>query len=226
MKRSLFFLLIITVGLVTWAQDILTADQFFSQVAERYAQVTDYEAKLGITAGKTEMHGTVAYRSPSLLRIDFSQPADQVIVFDGETVVVYLPEYNAVLSQSASSSEGGAGAAGLNSSEGLKMMRRNYTVAFETGPDPVPIDEGSTEMVVRLVLSRKTVAEGFKTLTLSIAPDSKLIRRIEGVNLSNELFVFDFSDIKLNQGIPEARFIYDSPASANVYNNFLFSSDN
>jgi outer membrane lipoprotein-sorting protein len=33
---------------------------------------------------------------------------------------------------------------------------------------------------------------------------------------------FDFSNIKTNQGIPDQRFIYDSPASANLYNNFLF----
>jgi len=35
--------------------------------------------------------------------------------------------------------------------------------------------------------------------------------------------VFTFSDYKLNQGIPDQRFIYDPPSSANVYNNFLLS---
>jgi len=34
--------------------------------------------------------------------------------------------------------------------------------------------------------------------------------------------VFNFTDIKLNQGIAETVLIYDSPASANLYNNFLF----
>ncbi|MBL8966341.1 MAG: outer membrane lipoprotein carrier protein LolA, partial [Spirochaetaceae bacterium] len=65
------------------AQDILTADQFFAQVSERYAQINDYEGRIAIQAGKETMSGVIAYRSPSFLRIDFLQPLDQVIVFDG-----------------------------------------------------------------------------------------------------------------------------------------------
>jgi len=54
--------------------------------------VTDYQADVHITAGHQPMAGTLLFKSPSLLRIDFSQPADQVIVFDGKTLLVYLPQ--------------------------------------------------------------------------------------------------------------------------------------
>jgi hypothetical protein len=43
-----------------------------------------------------------------------------------------------------------------------------------------------------------------------------------GRTIADESLAFDFTEIKLDQGIPEARFAYDSPASANLYNNFLF----
>ena len=36
---------------------------------------------------------------------------------------------------------------------------------------------------------------------------------------------FDFTDIKTNEGIPDTRFEYDSPASANVFENFLFEAE-
>lgn len=211
------------------AQDILTADQFFGQVSERYAQVNDFEGRIVITTGKSTMSGTIAYRAPSRLRIDFVQPPDQVIAFDGETLVVYIPEYRAILSQSVAGPGAGNAAgsgAGLATREGLKTMKRSYTVAYETGPAPVPLEEGSSETVIRLLLSRRTVAEGFRTIKLSIDPATKLIRRLEGWTLANERVAFDFTGVKTNQGIPEARFLYDSPASANVYNNFLFGSDN
>jgi outer membrane lipoprotein-sorting protein len=55
-----------------------------------------------------------------------------------------------------------------------------------------------------------------------VAPDTYLIRRIEGRTIAETLVRFDFLDVKINQGIPEQRFLYDSPASANLYNNFLF----
>jgi outer membrane lipoprotein-sorting protein len=206
------------------AQDITTADQYFQQVSDRYAQVNDYEARIGISTGKTLMSGNVIYKSPTLLRIDFVQPPDQVISFDGDRLTVYVPEFHAVLSQSVTASPGGSGA-GLATKDGLKMMKRNYSVGFEVSPDPVALEGSAGEKVVRLILTRKTVAEGFKTIVVSIAAESKLIRRLEGTTLANERFVFDFTNIKINQNIPESRFIYDSPASANVYNNFLFNSD-
>jgi outer membrane lipoprotein-sorting protein len=77
-------------------------------------------------------------------------------------------------------------------------------------------------MVYRLMLSRKTVSEGFKTIRISVSASSLLIRRIEGWTVSNDRIGFDFTSIALNQGIPATRFLYDAPASANIYNNFLF----
>lgn len=205
------------------AQDILTADQFFAQVSERYAQVNDYEGRIVITTGKTVMKGVISFKAPSLMRIDFIQPQDQVICFSGDKLVVYLPEYRAILSQSVSQAK--AGGAGMATREGLKIMKRGYTMAYESSPVPVPLEEGSAEMVVRLVLNRRLVSEGFVSIKLSISPDTKLIRRLEGLTVGGERMVFDFIDIKTNQGLPDSRFLYDAPASANVYNNFLFKSE-
>jgi len=224
-KRSILFLSISLLLAVSLSgQDIVTAEQYFAEVSERYAQIADYEARISIRTQKTTMLGTVWYKAPKLLRIDFTQPADQVICFNGENLVVYVPEYRAVLSQSVSTS--GSGGAGLATADGLRTLRRNYTVAYEKSPGPVPLEDGSPEMVVNLLLNRRTVAEGFRTIVLSVNPDSRMIRRISGVTVSNESFTFDFSGIRTNQGIPETRFVYDSPASANVYNNFLFKTEN
>ncbi len=207
------------------AQEIVTAAQYFGQVADRYAQVTDYEGKIAISTGKEVMKGDIYFKAPSLLRIDFTSPPDQVIAFDGQTLTVYIPSYNAILSQSAADKPG-AGAATLATREGLKMLKRNYSVAFESSPAPAPLEGAPGEQAVRLVLGRTSAAEGFKTLKLYVAPDTKLIRRIEGWTISGDKLTFDLSGIKTNVGIPAARFVYDSPASANVYNNFLFKSDN
>jgi outer membrane lipoprotein carrier protein len=224
MKRLLAIAGLVILVLASGAQDILTADQFFTKVAEHYGTINDYEGSMLIGTGKQTMTGKIWFKAPSLLRIDFSQPADQVIVFDGERLVVYIPQYKAVLQQEAGDTS--IGAAALATREGLRMMKRSYTVAWETSPSPIPLDPGSAEVVMRLLLNRKTVAEGFRTLRLSVTPSSLLIRRIEGWTLTNEKVSFDLSGIRTNQGIPDSRFLYDTPASANVYNNFLFKSDN
>jgi outer membrane lipoprotein-sorting protein len=205
------------------AQEIITAERYLEMVSERYGGIRDYEARIVIRSGNTDMYGTVSHLSPSFLRIDFSSPAEQVIVFDGEMLTVYLPEYRAILNQSINSGRRTASAgASLATAQGLSLLRRNYIPAFVTGPEAEPLEPDSPVMVVKLRLSRRSVSEGFREIFLSIEPDSRLIQRIEGRTIADTLVRFDFSNIRINQGIPEARFIYDSPASANLYNNFLF----
>lgn len=203
------------------AQDIQTADRFLASVGEKYGAVKDYQAKITITVGKTSMTGAIAQKHPGRVRIDFSDPKDQVIVYDGQVLTVYLPEYRAVLSQTTSSG-GSAAGAGLASAQGLSLLRRSYIASYTSGPDPVPLAEGSLEMVKKLTLSRRSASEGFREIVVSVDPVTLLIRRMEGRNIADETIVFDFKDIVLDQGIPDARFLYDSPASANIFNNFLF----
>ena len=204
------------------AQDIVTAEQFFAKVSDKYAGVEDYEASIAISNAGQPMTGKLYFKSPSLLRIDFTQPPEQVIVFDGDRLVVYIPQYRAVLQQETGGAGLGAGAASLASREGLSMMKRNYTIAWESAQQASALDQSNPEKVYKLLLSRKTVSEGFKTIRVSVSESSLLIRRIEGWTVANERISFDFNSIRLNQSIPATRFIYDAPASANVYNNFLF----
>ena len=219
---SLFFLLVLISGFI-FGQEIVTAEMYMERVSDRYSTVRDYEANITIRSGNSDMTGFVSHLSPSFLRIDFSRPAEQVIVYNGEILTIYLPEYRAVLNQTIN--QGRRSGAGLASSQGLSMLRRNYVSSFVTGPTPEPLDSGSTERVVKLRLTRRSAAEGFREIILSINPDTLLIRRIEGRTIAEGELRFDFTNIRTNQGIPEQRFVYDSPGSANMYNNFLFRED-
>jgi outer membrane lipoprotein-sorting protein len=201
---------------------ILTASAFFQSISAHYGAIKDYEASVSIKAGRSVMEGKVLFKRPDLLRIDFSTPADQVIVFNGDMLTIYLPGSQAVLNQSVQSG-GGQSGANLATPQGLSLMSRYYSVAYETGQDPVPLDVGASESVVKLVLSRRNTTEAFRYIKLSVLPDLKLIRRIEAVTPQGEVFVFDFTGYTLNSGISDQRFIYDAPSSANNYNNFLFS---
>jgi outer membrane lipoprotein-sorting protein len=200
-------------------QSIVTAEAYLEQVSNRYASFRDYEASIVIKTGGVEMAGTVSHLAPAFMRIDFSSPAEQVIVFNGDMLTIYLPEMRAILNQDVGSSTGGG--ANLATGQGLSMMRRNYAAAYVTGPDPTPLEDGSRERVIKLKLSGYG-AQGFRELILGIDPSTLFIRRITATQLTGGVIQFDFTNVKTNQGIPEQRFIYDSPASANVYNNFLF----
>ena len=107
---------------VAFAQsEIQTAQMFFQSISEYYGTITDYEADIDITAGKNQMKGKVSFKRPDMLRIDFSEPESQVIVFNGERLVIYLPKADAILSQSVSSDSESSGA-NLATPQGLALM--------------------------------------------------------------------------------------------------------
>jgi len=222
-KNRIFLLFLVLLSVFLNGQEIVTAERYLASVSEVYSHIRDYEASIAIVSGSTNMNGNVSYLSPSFLRIDFSRPVDQVIVFNGELLTIYLPEFRAVMNQTINQSRrSSASGASIASAQGLTLLQRNYVPAFVTGPEPVPLDPNSREMVVKLRLTRRVVSEGFREIILSISSDTKLIRRIEGRTIADSNVRFDFSNIRTNVGIPEMRFIYDSPASANLFNNFLF----
>lgn len=219
-----FFVSLISVFCIYSQVSIMTAGSFFQQVSEYYGTIKDYEANVAILAGKSEMQGKVSFKKPDMLRIDFSNPETQVIVFDGDSLTIFLPKSSAVLTQTVSDDSESSGA-NLATPQGLALMNRYYSIAYETGPDPVPFDSKNpkSEKVIKLLLSRKNASEGFRRIVLSIVPSSKLIRSVYALSTNDEEFMFTFTDYAINQNIPDTRFLYDAPPSANEYNNFLFS---
>jgi outer membrane lipoprotein-sorting protein len=201
------------------AQEIVTAGRYLEMVSERYSSIRDYQARIAIQSGSSQMYGNVSHLGPNFLRIDFTTPAEQVIVYNGESLMVYIPGDRAILNQNVGNQGEGAGIA---TSRGLTLLRRNYIPAFVVGPEPVPLEEGSGERVVKLRLARRSASEGFREIILDVDPETRLIRRVTGRTVNEAIVRFDFSDIRVNQGIPEYRFVFDAPPAANMFNNFLF----
>jgi outer membrane lipoprotein-sorting protein len=225
-KSVIFFLIFfLLVTFTLQAQDsILTAADFFKSVSAKYGTITEYEAGMDIKAGKEIMSGKVSFKRPNLLRIDFSDPQEQVIVFNGDMLTIYLPGPKAILNQSVQDSSVGS-SANLATPQGLQLMSRYYTISYLTGPEAEDLDletEGS-EKVIKLKLVKRTSAENFDQIILSVNPKSLLIRRVEATSITKQAITFDFTNYVLNNGIPANRFIYDPPSSANNYNNFVYS---
>ena len=215
-KRGVSLILFMIIGFsILSAQEIVTAANYLGMVSDVYASLRDYEASVVIRSGNNDMTGTVSFRSPNFMRIDFTRPANQVIVFNGEALTVYLPEFRAVLTQDVPRRSS-------SSSAGLSMLRNNFSPAYLTGPNPEPLYSGSSERVIKLRLTRNRVSEGFREIILSINPETRLIRRIEGRTIAEAEIRIDFTSIRTNVGVPEARFAYDNPPNANMYHNFLF----
>ncbi len=214
----------------SYSQNILTAADFFESVSQTVSAVGDYEADMMVKVGaSSEMEGRVSFKQPNLLRIDFTNPATQAIVFNGNQLTIYLPNSNVILNQTVQSQGSSADGMSLATPEGLALMKRYYSIAYETGQDPVPLDPEAVgtpeaeEMVIKLVLTRRNTTEGFRTINLSISPDTLLIRRVNAVSVEGTVYMFDFTNYALNQNIPDMRFLFDMPSAGSTFNDFLFA---
>ena len=220
-------LVLLTCGIVlpdaVSGQEILTAEKYFDEISARYGKIQDYTARITITQDETVMKGKLYYKSPNLLRIDFTDPAEQVLVTNGEQLTIYIPKYEVTLVQKLKR-RSQAALANMASEQGLHLLKRNYGVAYLTGPEFAPLEEGSPEMVRTLKLTSRSTAEGFRQIVIAVGRTG-LIRRISAVTIGYEEFVLDLKDVVVNQNIPDTRFEYDSPPYSNVYNDFLFEAD-
>lgn len=218
--KKLFFVLFVLVAAPLFAQSITTASAYFKTISEYYSTIKDYEANFEIKVEKQETAGRLSFKAPDLLRLDYTNPEEQVICYNGDTLTIYLPDSAAVLQQNITRD---TGVEALTTPQGLSLLSRYYTVAYETGQKAEPLEDGSDEMVVKFILTRKSASEAFRYINIAVSEQTKLIRRMEAVTPKGEVIMFDFYDYVLNQGITDQRFIYDPPSSANNYNNFLFT---
>ena len=223
MKKLLISFCALFVSTVLFAQNITTASAYFKTISEYYGTIKDYEVDFEIKIEKAESAGKLSFKAPNLVRMDYTNPPEQVICFNGDILTIYIKVPAEAFLQQQVSPDNTNNAETLSTPQGLSLMSRYYTVAYETGQNPEPLEEGSDEMVVKLILTRKSASEAFRYIKLAINNDTKLIRRIEAVTPKGEEFVFNFFDYALNQNLSEQRFVYDAPSSANNYNNFLFT---
>ena len=207
-------------------QIITTATEFLEFVAQTYSEIRDYTADISITREQSETYGVLSYLAPHNLRIDFEVPEKQVLVSDGVNLWIYIPSQEIVLQQSMRSSPSPASPSspssgvGIANSEGLSLLIASYSASFLSSPAPTLIS-GTNEQGVHLKLVWNNSTEHFKEIIMAIS-DSGYIRMISGTTVRDEVIRFDFTNIQINQGVPEARFDYDPPASASLYADFLF----
>ncbi|MBN2535013.1 MAG: outer membrane lipoprotein carrier protein LolA [Spirochaetales bacterium] len=205
------------------AQEIITSNEYFEKVSGLYGKVTDYEAALKITQVDSIMKGNIFYKNPNLVRIDFTEPKDQYLLVNGEALSIHIPKHSVLLKQYLPR-RSSASLEAMASSQGLIYLRNNYKIAYVVGPEPIPLEEGSKEMVVKLKFQWRASAEGYKDIEISFSEEG-LIRRVIGITATGLHVQFDFTNIKINQGLPEEYFNIDDPPSAYEYKNFLFGDE-
>jgi outer membrane lipoprotein-sorting protein len=223
MRKGIYFIFFIFIAsgfVAIYAEDYLTPSEYLDKVSKKFGSLNDFEAQLKLTdnVNNDEMTGNLIYKNPNRIRIDFSKPASQVLVSDGQQLYVYIPMYSYILEQRLR----------RKSKDTILLMARNqelstlkslYSVAYAVGPQPVPLDEGSPERVIKLKFFSSSAS--YRQLEIAFTADAGLMRRVTGI-IGGKTIVLDLMGMRVNKNIPDNRFKYNPPSNANVYRDFLF----
>jgi outer membrane lipoprotein carrier protein len=141
-------------------------------------------------------------RQPNLLRVEFSRPAEQTVVFDGEFMYSYVAGGEQVVRYA------GPGTSFLvNLPQTLDDLSSDYdvTLAAETG--------GRT---YELHLDAKTEAAPFREIRMWIDRQQLVAVRADFYDAAGNTTSYRLSGYRFNLGLPASRFSFEVPPGAEV----------
>lgn len=198
--RTLLFLAALLVAAPAPASSIERFNEFLTETRSARAA---FEQKVYDRGGKLtqEAKGSFVFQRPGRFRWVYDQPADQVIVGDGERVWIYDRELNQVTVRKLSKALGSTPAALLAGSSDVKA-------AFELS------DAGSRDGLQWLQAVPRDRDAGFEMVRIGFGADG--LQAMELVDHFGQTTVLRFSKLSRNPNIDGAEFRFDPPKGADV----------
>lgn len=215
-KSGLFLILFLFLSLGKLFSENIQVLDYFNQVSSTYSTITDYKALISLKTGSQTLSGTIWTKGNKVL---INWKTGEVISINDGKLTVYVADNRIILEQDM---------VGINagSAEGLSMFRKYYKYSYHSldGYKWVPLDENSSEQVIKLKFDAKWGGLEFRTMIISFTKNN-LIRRIEGTTFGGAYMVFDFTNVQINQGIPDNVFNYKAPGDSHSVKNFIYTPE-
>ena len=180
--------------------------QLLERVRARYRAVTAMSAQFsevlcGAASGTCKRFtGKAEMKRPSKLRLEIGSPDRQLVVCDGRALVLYLEkEKQAYRFDMARSDQM------LTLLNPLDGLLDGELVRSEAGAG-----------AHKLFLAVPKLKDSFKEIVLTVDAGTHLITGIEAEDVAGNHAQYEFSDIKVNPKIKDARFIFTVPAGVRV----------
>ena len=220
---SIFMLIFFSANTFAYKFEFITVSDVVNETKKKYGSLKSYQANFTIVSDKggkkVTQTGTLSFKSSDKLLMEFTSPARQKIVSNGQMMWVYIPSMNVVAEQDLTS-ESGLFASG--SEAGLNRLFSKYHYRFASKEEPETMKDGSKQYT--LVLKQKETRGGYKTINLWISEDY-FIKRAEGLTSSGKKIEITLSNIKTDVDLPNALFKFDIPASARIIKNPMLSEE-
>jgi len=197
----------------TLAVPNLTADQVVSRVQSFYDSTADYDADFTQTYfhrlfQKTQRsYGHVYIKKPGKMRWEYSRPERKLFVSDAGTLWVYEPEAQQAFRQSLANSQLPTAISFLAGGGNLGRDFRSRLLPAQA--------QGFSQGYV-LELRPRQPSPAFDRLLFFVDPQTFMVVRTLVVDAPGNRNRMDFSNVHLNPGIPDARFVFTPPSGTRI----------
>ncbi|HOV12977.1 MAG TPA: outer-membrane lipoprotein carrier protein LolA [Spirochaetota bacterium] len=226
----LFLFLFVTIYFSFSQDELVSAKELLQKLSVSFkSNVKDLEAEIKWIQDKETQKGTLFYKNPQKIRINFTDPSNQVICSNGYMLWVYIDYLNLILKQEIlqkekTKTEEGKSQTVINplliNPVGYDRFLTEYAIEYNETKTQVDYKDGSK--VYQFKLFRwKSSKGGFNTILLTISATDGLIRRVEGITATYKRITLELDNIKLNKNISDITFNYEPPAHANTVDNFI-----
>jgi len=213
------------VGAPVWAGDGSVdekasheAHEVVRQLQARYEKTKDLQADF---SQKTKIEGferpvmssgKVYIKKPGRLRWDYLDPASEQIYVNHDDVKMYVPEHKQVLVGKLT--QMAASRAPLELLQGAAKLNESFDIGPTTGTargaDGIPL------VTLTPKDKRNDAAQNLQKIVLEVFPKTYYIRTVTLYEISGNVAVFEFSNLKPNLGLGNEVFDFQTPPDTEV----------
>lgn len=225
MRRWSLIALCFVVGAPVWAGDASTDEKAFHEVREvvkqlqaRYEKTKDLQADF---SQKTKIEGferpvmssgKVYIKKPGRLRWDYLDPASEQIYVNHDDVKMYVPEHKQVLVGKLT--QMAASKAPLELLQGAAKLNESFDAEPTTG---TARGAGGIPLVTLTPKDKRNdAAQNLQKIVLEVFPKTYYIRTVSLYEISGNVAVFEFSNLKPNVGLGNEVFDFQTPPDTEV----------
>lgn len=199
---------------VAWAGGLESLEQFVKTARTgqaAFTQVVTSPAKEGQKARTKTQNGTFEFQRPGKFRFHYTQPFEQTIVADGDTLWLYDVDLNQVTARGQEQVLGSTPAAIVAAAPNLSALEKDFALSEEP-------DKDGQQWVKATPRSRdgqlQSILVGFKPG--SQGPE---LATLEINDSFGQRSVLTFSAFQMNAQIPSSHFEFEPPKGADVLRN-------
>ncbi len=196
--------------------DPATVEELVKAVEGTYSNVTTFRADFTLVTrsaamGESRQKGKVSLKRPRMMRWDSTGQGGMLFVTNGQKMWMYNPTDKQVIVYNDLASSSGSSGGMFDLLSGLGQLDEHFDVNIQSGAN----DPGKKSFDV--LLKPKKAGE-YKEIRLRVAKRRYDVEQIVLVDNFGGQTEISFSQVRLNQSIPDSEFAFAAPAGVAVIN--------